>query len=433
MVMIYLIQALLLTFIESLCCQMFFDTFWEQKYYKSVWANRTIFAILNLGFIGISFLPTNYYILKAGGCILVIFFVMMIQYRKKKIQVAFMSFIYYGLMICIDSIMMISLNYVTESQAEKLLQDPIKGTIVALMCKTVLFLGITFINRIFRGFGSFNLITDREWIRFLFFPIITIVCMSAFAMEGGITSNAMLVASFGLVLSNFLVFYMLRDVVIREKEIMEVRLSHERSKNQMNIYEIMQAASEEQNQKIHDFNHHFDCLQGLLKNQDFKKATEYVNSISNNLIEEIKYINTNNDIVNSLLNQKMKQARKKGIQIVLTLNDLRYIPIADEHIVTIMANILDNAIESCEKVTNAPKMIKFRFVDEEGKIIISVRNPVNEPIKMAGNRLLTTKPNEEVHGIGMINIENAAKKYGGESIYNCNKGYFTHNVIISYR
>lgn len=109
------------------------------------------------------------------------------------------------------------------------------------------------------------------------------------------------------------------------------------------------------------------------------------------------------------------------------------INIEDEDIVTLLANLLDNAIEAADKVTDKQRVIKIQFVDEQGKVTISVRNPVGEALKKEGNRILTSKANKKEHGIGIINIQNVVRKYNGESIYSCSNGYFTHSVIIQYK
>lgn len=428
--MVY-IQTFILIFIEALCCKFFYETFYEKKHYRQKWINNAIFIGLVFGFAAVATLPQNNYVLKAILCVAIILNMMLLQYRKNVLQIIFLSIIYYGLIICVDSIMIILLNYITAIKGGAVLHDPINGTIVALLCKSILFLCITFINRIFKGHNSFNLITNREWLHFLLFPIITIVCVSAFAIERGVASNAMLIASFGLVLSNFLLFYMIRDVIKREKGIQLMQLSQERIKGQIDMYEFADNANKEQNKKIHEFKNHLGCLQGLIKAGNYLEAANYIDNISKNWVEEIDYVNTNHVIVNSVLNQKIKQAGRKGIPIVLTLTDLSDISINNEDIVTILANLLDNAIEACEKVNDAPRIIKLRFVDEKGKVTISVRNPVSEPVKVVGDRVFTTKPDRNNHGIGMINIQNTVKKYHGENIYNCNNGYFTHSIVIN--
>lgn len=428
--MMYYIQAAILTFIEASCCKIFLDTFLIKKYIEEKWINRLFFIILFAGFMGISYLPTSSYIVKALLSVILIGIIVYFQYKTKLIQAVFLSFLYYGLVICIDRIMMIIIQFMLGTEVEKMLHDPLKITILALLCKMVLFLLTIFLNKKFKPYGSFNLITDKEWVRFLFFPVITISCMSVFAIDKEKSNESILVAAFALALLNLLEFYIIQDIVEREQKIQKIRVSQERIRNQMNMYQYMEGIYSEQRKKVHEFKNYLCCIQGLLKSQNYLEVEEYVNKINNSWIEEMDLINTNNAIVNSVLNQKYKLAKRKGIPIILEVNDLADIPIEDEDIVILLANLLDNAIEACEKIQNGRKIIKLRFINEAGKITISIRNSVSEPVKCSDNEIITTKDNKNEHGVGLSNIRSIVDKYGGEDIWSCNDGYFTHSVIV---
>ena len=56
----------------------------------------------------------------------------------------------------------------------------------------------------------------------------------------------------------------------------------------------------------------------------------------------------------------------------LRINDLSKIVIEDEDLVVILANLLNNAIEACEKCEEK-KTIKLKFVIEENLIVLSVK------------------------------------------------------------
>lgn len=429
--MIYIVQAVLLTFIEALCCEIFFSTFCHTKYYTKQWKNKVLFFVLFAGFVGIAFVPIQEYILKAVLSIIHIGLVEYFQYRKSLMQTIFWAIMYYGLLICIDRVMLIVIDSVLGIWATEIMNDSIKVTIIALLCKMILFLVILFLNRILKLNESFNLITQKEWMKFLLFPIATILCMSVFAMEDKDKSKSLLIASFVLVLLNFLVFYIIRDIVIKEKNIQEMRLLQEKNRNQFNTYQYMEVVYNEQRKKTHEFKNYLDCIQGLLHTKKYSEAEKYVKNINKNWIDDLDYINTNNAIVNSILNQKFKLAKKRGIQIVLVINDLKNIAIEEEDIVTIVANLLENAIEACEKVKTVPKVIKMQFVNQNGIIKIIIRNPVAQMIKLENNAIFTTKENKQEHGIGLNNIRSVVDKYKGECIYSCNNGYFTYSIIIN--
>ena len=87
----------------------------------------------------------------------------------------------------------------------------------------------------------------------------------------------------------------------------------------------------------------------------------------------------------------------------MKVNDLSSITISDEDIVVLLSNLLNNAIEACEK--SKEKMLKMKFVIEDNQIILSVKNSIADmPVRIDGELVSTKKDQEESHGIGLKNI-----------------------------
>lgn len=64
----------------------------------------------------------------------------------------------------------------------------------------------------------------------------------------------------------------------------------------------------------------------------------------------------------------------KGIVFIFQINDLSGIKMCDEDIVVILSNLLNNAIEACEKCSGKKFMKIETMVKEKNNIIISVKN-----------------------------------------------------------
>jgi len=425
--MIVIIQGLILTLFEAFGCIMFFNIFFKARIvYK--WSNYLSFFSLVLGFLCVSLLEAENYFLKILLVILVIIVIMWVYYKNYILQIVFLAVGFYALVYAIDYIMVAIIQSLTEGSVWL---HPFHSTLLALLCKVVLFFIILLLSRQLNKAGSLNLITDSEWIRFLFFPILTIISLVGFTtVGGGGSAKVALFVSFGLVTANFLLFLIIRDIVQRERNMLDIRISEERTKNQMNMYLSMEDSYEEQKTRIHEFKNQLECMKQLLGAKEFEKAEKYVNGICNSWTEEMNYVNTNHAIINAVLNQKFKLAKSKGIAMVLSLNDLSDVFISDEDLVTLLSNLLDNAIEACEKIIEGNKIIKFRFLIEGVKITISARNPVKDNIHILNNYPVTTKSNTLEHGIGMRNMEAVIKRYGGEYQYSCNDGYFTYTMIF---
>ena len=106
------------------------------------------------------------------------------------------------------------------------------------------------------------------------------------------------------------------------------------------------------------------------------------------------------------------------------------ITVEDEDLVVILANLLNNAIEACEKCEEK-KTIKLKFVIEENLIVLSVKNTCSHSIIYSGNEIKTSKKDEpEMHGIGIKNIIQIVEKYNGEYVIKNENNEFSFSIII---
>lgn len=146
--------------------------------------------------------------------------------------------------------------------------------------------------------------------------------------------------------------------------------------------------------------------------------------------EETEVINTNNVIVNAVLNSKYQEMIEKGILFVFRVNDLAEICISDEDVVTILSNLLNNAIEACEK-SDDRKIIRLKFIKKDSKIIIAVKNTFNQPIRYEDGEIGTSKLlDSEEHGVGIKNVERILEKYGGIHVKKEIEKEFLFSIII---
>ena len=142
----------------------------------------------------------------------------------------------------------------------------------------------------------------------------------------------------------------------------------------------------------------------MIAAENYDELESYVRNISGHLSTELDYIRTNNVIVDAILNSKYKETLNKGIVFIFQINDLSGINICDEDIVVILSNLLNNAIEACEKCLGK-KVMKMKFVKEKDSVIISVKNTYDGKIDIIDGEIQTSKKYEiGEHGIGIKNI-----------------------------
>ncbi|WP_317368868.1 ATP-binding protein, partial [uncultured Tyzzerella sp.] len=159
-------------------------------------------------------------------------------------------------------------------------------------------------------------------------------------------------------------------------------------------------------------------------------AKNYIESIFK--LQEIsitKFIDTGNYIIDNIVNFKLNEAFNKGIKINATAKVPYDIQISEFHMVSILGNIIQNAIEANDKVKEN-KFINFEITYKLNKIFITVSNRFDKKIIIKENKLITTKYEKNEHGIGINNVLNFIEKYNGILEYKCNDDIFTVEILL---
>ncbi len=428
-----IIQSMIIILIESVCCKFFLDTFMLRRDYKAKWINKMMVPIMVMGLtIVVTFTQNN--LIKSILIIMISMGIVKLYYYASALQNLVLSAIYYGIMIGIDYVLLIFVNYLSSEKYMYILNNTVSATIIALLCKIVLFLVVLAIRKKWKTEDSLDRITNTEWVRLAYFPIFTIISMVSMLVSFGYNEEipkVLLIIAFGIVIMNFIVFYMIHDIVNREADMQNSRLIQERTKNQMNNYNNMRDSYERQRKRIHDYKNQLNCIQGMLIRGKTKETIEYIINLTGSLAKDIDAINTENTVADAVINLKYRYAQSKGITLLMIVNNLSELLINEEDLVTILSNILDNAIEACEKV-ESNKVIKFKMTYEKNQLIISVKNPIMEPLKIINNKIITTKENKKEHGIGLLNIYAVVDKYKGTCAIQSKDGWFYLSALIPY-
>lgn len=239
------------------------------------------------------------------------------------------------------------------------------------------------------------------------------------------------IGAFGMIGMNIVVFYLINDIVKREKQLYESRILQLQAESQAEKYQSISENFYKQKKRTHEYKTQIECVKSLLKKKQYSKLEEYVKEICGALGRELDAIDTNNIIVNAILNTKYQEAEENKIVFVLKVNDLSGLKIEDKDIVTILSNLLNNAIEACKKCECDRRIMKVKLVNEDGMIKIGVRNTFNGSILYENGEIRSTKlVRAEEHGVGIKNIIEVIEKYDGSYVIKENNQEFYFSIII---
>ena len=102
--------------------------------------------------------------------------------------------------------------------------------------------------------------------------------------------------------------------------------------------------------------------------------------------------------------------------------------IIEDDMVIILGNILDNAIEACQKVENGRIHITGNY--DRSVINIDITNSYNGEINKSDDVFVTSKDNKEEHGLGLLSVKSTIEKYNGVVEFNYDDRNFTTSCIF---
>lgn len=201
-------------------------------------------------------------------------------------------------------------------------------------------------------------------------------------------------------------------------------------KQQTENYRKLNDLNEELRSFRHDIKNHMLAISALLKQEKTDQAKQYVRSISEKLTATAKIVNTENYIFDALLAEKIEKAREMDIHVESEVLIGKQLSIRNEDWISLFGNILDNAVEACEKVKDMVPGISI-YIQYTGNILHSrISNSSPDKPVMAGKRILTSKSDVQNHGLGLNRIQSIVKKYDGVLEVKWEDGIYTISFLL---
>ena len=219
------------------------------------------------------------------------------------------------------------------------------------------------------------------------------------------------------------VFFLIRKLFYHlvDKRIAEFQsdLISKQTEEIQNMYRQMQAWR-------HDYRNHIQNMKNRLGG-DQGELEQYLDDLADDLTQADTSIQTGNVMADAVLNSKLSVAERKGIR----LNIKAYIPqgvaMTDVELCSILGNLIDNAMEACEKLSCDQRFIRVYIDEFKGQFYLSVQNS-SPTVKRDRGIYRTTKAGS--HGFGLFRIDRIAKKYGGYVNRQYEEGIFATELLV---
>lgn len=435
--MLEYITDITILIIEIVCYFTFFDIFAVKRKLSKSKIIITVFLLVLFLRLCIYFLR-NYTIIKILITIIIILLSMLYLYKISTIKALILTFFVQGILAIIDYIIIMILAKLYGDITALESASGLLGRLIIILSRLILFVGLIILSRI--STKKNNSVTadmsDKEWIQFLIFPIFTICAVMLMTSSVIKSYHSDIIAIYyiiaiGLIVLNLVVFHLISEILENSRNMKEAEALRQQSIGQLELYNSMRENYNIQRQRTHEYKNQIVCMDMLMKKKDYSKLEDYIGNISDGLDAQLDMVDTNNDVVNAIFNAKYYEAIKNDVLVVLKINDLSDIKISDNDIVTILSNLLDNAIEAAKQCDIGKRIVKIKMLYEDAVLSIAVSNSYKaEPVPTEDGYIRTTKKDREEHGWGMRNVVATLEKYNAEYIIDYKNGEFVFSIIM---
>lgn len=258
-------------------------------------------------------------------------------------------------------------------------------------------------------------------------PLCSIGMFCAMVYMGSVTEKGIIITSIGLILINFFVYYLyniLSNMLLIE---FENRMLRQRAQDYAGQMDILLQNEEKVRALRHDMKHHLNELKILAARKGNRAIEEYIDDMGEFLANSNEIVSSGNTEIDSLMNYMLGRARQE----LTIVNVDVHLPSEASHIFdinVILGNLLENAIDAAAQTKE--KRLDFRLELTQGFLRLQIENSYNGHMKQDRGRLLTTKTDPSLHGIGLENVRKIVEKYDGKMEIHPGENRFSVMLIL---
>nr|UDN49493.1 GHKL domain-containing protein [Clostridioides sp. ES-S-0173-01] len=354
------------------------------------------------------------------------------QYNIKLIKAICISIIYWMLLICIDALSMSFTIWINLINDMSILLTNNIYRVESIAIGKIFLITILYLYKSY--FFEIDSDVHRKILTYMSIPIFTnivlffIIFKYIFKYSEGtlIDKNQLFTITTVLFLSSISLISLIKKIQTDNKLLMENNMIEKISSMKNEYYKNLESKQLKIELLSHDMKNHISCIEGMYENNiDIRP---YLNNIKKTIRNNNIY-HTGNVTLDIILNDKKDLCDKYNINFIALIDFSKCKFIKDIDICDIFSNILDNAIEACNKITLDPKEIILKGNVINDFYIIKAENTKINDILIKGNDILTDKTDTLKHGFGIKSIKNSINKYDGTCLIEHNKSRFT--MIIS--
>ncbi len=268
------------------------------------------------------------------------------------------------------------------------------------------------------------------WIISVALPISSVYLFILFYQQPGLRLQSVGACAIVLFAINIFVIYLydrqLHSFRLQvEKDTLE--LQNQYQKKQL---ELMNELVEQVREQRHDFIKHISMISYMNEHHETEPLAAYLGEIQENILQNQKYADTGNSVLDGILNYKLQEAVAADISVDMELKVPEELELSVYDMNLILANLMDNSMEAVRDIRQKRIRLGVRYRSKGKRLFIWIRNPYEGKREKREGNFCTTKEDKAYHGYGLRKVGKIVKKYDGTLEINTKNEIFEVKICL---
>ena len=270
---------------------------------------------------------------------------------------------------------------------------------------------------------------EARWAHGFFWMLFAAQCLLNYVLTEENMGNVLVVFAFVfLYLSIQLYYFSFMQFVSERNEKIEQMELKQQYRIQLQHYEQVELLYRKLRELRHETKNQLLYMEQLLCDGYYDTLAAFFRKAEEELTPVLEMPDCGNRMLNAILWSKCEEAKRRNIPLELRGAVPEKLPIAGQHLCSLLGNLLNNAIDGSADVEQPQIRVTLRM--KERYLCCCVSNRVNSDILLDNPTLHTTKREEQEHGYGIPIVRKIAEIYQGMTDFSVQNGEFVASVML---
>ena len=358
----------------------------------------------------------------------------LIIYSASVLKCVSVAICFYFMAMAPEFIVSVVFSLSSGRDAEQIMKSGLSRLYLTLIAKIIMFIIVKCVEQIHKR-NEYEVVSNGIFCCLLILPIATMVMLIGVFYAGihlSVKNKLFLeIGTSMLLFANVFMFYLFDRLIESIGKINKIERLYLKSETEKRYYRQMSRIGDKHRSFLHDVRKYIRTAVELIQTGNPDEAVRIFERVDIETGTIFKTSYCSNKILNAILLERQAKTEELGIKFKVDISSDLYMDFIDDiDLISIIGNLLDNAIEAAKQRKDGFVNIAMFMANEGYFMVWEVGNNFVVPPVFNKKGFITSKRNKSEHGIGIHTVEKVVKSYDGKLNIDIDNKEFTASIIF---